>query len=402
MSRAGRVILALVAAVLLATVVAPATAGAEAVYVVAPYGRDEGAGNVNDPWRTIEAAVSRLRPGDTLLVRGGEYTSPYGPGAPVDISGVQASAAQPIRIAAFPGERPLRRGSGWQVFRVFQSSYITIEGFDIVGTALTDRAPTAGIEINESHHIVVRGNYIHDTGGSGVSAIHSDHVLVEANHVWGATKWSPYQTSGINFFESVDSNSGPPAYGFTNVIMGNFVYDNETLVPGPEGLITDGNCIIIDSNRSRGYRGSTAILNNICARNGGRGVNVNRSDNVFVVNNTLLTNVNRLQQPGAELNATYASNVIFRNNLVAPNQPDRGLLLWDVQNVTTDSNLYVAASPPHMGPGDWIVPSLPWLPGAIPEVGSAATDAGNPDSAPPVDAFGNPRKGRPDAGAVER
>src|SRR5688572_16053185 len=147
MSRVGRTYLIVVIASLLAAVVLPTIAGAQSpTYVVAPNGRDDGRGDVNDPWRTIEAAVSRLRPGDTLLVRGGEYSSPYGPDAPVDINGLRATAAQPVRIAAYPGERPIRRGSGWQVFRVYNSAYVTIEGFEIIGTALSDRAPTAGVE----------------------------------------------------------------------------------------------------------------------------------------------------------------------------------------------------------------------------------------------------------------
>jgi hypothetical protein len=403
MSRVGRTYLIVVVASLLAAVVVPQVASAQSpTYVVAPNGRDDGRGDVNDPWRTIDAAVSRLHPGDTLLVRGGEYASPYGPGAPVDINGLRGTAGQPIRIAAYPGERPIRRGSGWQVFRVFQSSYITIDGFEIIGSALRDREPTAGVEVNESNHVVVRNNLIHDTGGSGVSAIHSDHVWVEGNQISGTTKWSPYQTSAINFFELVDSNTGKGPCGFNNLIVNNIVFKNETLVPGPEGMITDGNCIIVDSNRNKGYTGATAILNNICTANGGRGINVNRSDNVLAVNNTLSNNANHVDQPAAELNATYASNVTFRNNLVSPNRPDRALILWDTQNITLASNLYVAAAPSPMGPGDRVVPSLPLFLGAIPPMGSAATDAGDSFGAPGVDAFGNARRGLPDAGAVER
>jgi parallel beta-helix repeat protein len=356
MPRVGRLLVSLVLAAVLVTVLVPATAQAEGVtYVVAPYGRDDGRGDVNDPWRTIEAAVARLRPGDTLLVRAGEYSSPSGPGAPVDIGGLRATAAQPVRIMAYPGERPVRRGSGWQVFRVFNSAYVTIEGFEIIGTALTDQHPTAGVEITDSLHILVHDNFIHDTGGSGVSAIHSDHVWVDGNQIWGTSKWSPYQTSAINFFELVDGIP-EPGVPYNNLIANNVVHHNETLVPGPEGIITDGNCIIVDSNRSRGYTGSTAILNNNCTANGGRGINVTRSDNVVVANNTLTGNVNRLQQPGGELNAIYASNVTFRNNVVAPHRPENALLLWDTQNIVTENNVYLASSPAQLGPGDVMLP----------------------------------------------
>jgi parallel beta-helix repeat protein len=388
---------------LVGTVLAPGIARAQGpTYVVAPYGRDDGRGDVHDPWRTIDAAVARLQPGDTLLVRGGEYSSPYGLHGPVDILHKRGTAAHPIRIAAYPGERPVRRGTAWQVFRVYQSSYVTIEGFEVVGTALGDHAPTNGVEITESHHIVVRNNLIHDVGGGGVASMRSDHVWVDGNQIWGTAKWSSWQTSAISFFQSVDSNSGPGLFGLHNLAVNNIIHHNETLVPGPEGIITDGNCIIVDSNRAHGYTGGTGILNNICVANGGRGINVTRSDNVVVVNNTVSGNVNRIQQPGAELTATYSSNVTFRNNLVSPNRPDLAMIVWDVQNVVTENNVYVNSQPARIGPGDVIVPSLPLFLGAIPGDGSAATDAGTPVGAPAIDAFGNPRKGRPDAGAVER
>jgi parallel beta-helix repeat protein len=403
MPRLGRTYLIILVASLLAVVVVPSIASAAGnTYVVATNGDDNARGDVNAPLRTIEAGVSRLKPGDTLLVRGGDYSSPYGPEAPVDINGLRATAAQQVRIAAYPGERPVRHGSGWQVFRIFNSTYVTLEGFEIVGTALSDRAPTAGVEVNESNHIAVLGNVIHDTGGSGVSAIHSDDVRVQGNQIWGTTKWSEFQTSAINFFESVDSNTGPGLFGYNNHIVGNLVYNNQTLVPGPEGIITDGNCIIIDSNRSRGYTGATAILNNICVGNGGRGINVNRSDHVLVINNTVSGNVNHVDQPAAELNATYASDVVFRNNLVSPNRADRALIVFDAQGVSTDDNVYVASNPPQMGAGDQLVPALPLFLGSIPATGSPVTDVGNTDRAPTIDLFGNPRHGRPDAGAVER
>jgi len=403
MPRLGRIYIVVLVVSVLAALVWPSTAGAAGnTYVVAPNGRDNGRGDVGDPLRTIEAGVARLQPGDTLLVRGGDYSSPYGPDAPVDLNGLRGTADQPIRIANYPGERPLRRGSGWQVFRVFNSTYVTIEGFEVFGSALTNHDPTVGVVVDSSNHIAVVNNLIHDLGGSGIAAIHSDHVRSEGNQIWGTTLWSAYQESAINYFELADSNSGPGIFGFNNAIVGNIVFHNETRVTNSDGIVTDGNCINIDSSRNRGYTGATAIVNNVCVANGGRGIVIGHSDNVLVLNNTLTGNNLRLDQPGAELNAVYASNVTFRNNLVSPTRSDRALIVYDAQNVTAENNVYVASLPAQMGPGDQLVPSLPLLLGAIPPAGSVATDAGSTVGGPGTDIFGNARHGRPDAGAVER
>jgi len=132
------------------------------------------------------------------------------------------------------------------------------------------------------------------------------------------------------------------------------------------------------------------------------GVVIGHSDNVFVVNNTLTRNVNHLDQPGAELNAVAASNVVFRNNLVTPNRIDGALMLYEVDNVTSDSNVYVASTPQQIGPDDKFLESLEFEAGSIPPAGSMTVDAGNSDGAPVIDILGNARQGRPDAGAIER
>ena len=148
---------------------------------------------------------------------------------------------------------------------------------DATATAITHAAahlvarhqdPTVGVVVDSSNHIAVVNNLIHDMGGSGIAAIHSDHVRSEGNQIWGTTLWSPLQESAINYFELADSNSGPGVYGFNNAIVGNIVFHNETRVANSDGIVTDGNCINIDSSRNRGYTGATAIVNNVCVANG--------------------------------------------------------------------------------------------------------------------------------------
>ena len=64
---------------------------------VAVGGRDDNPGTLARPWRTIGFAASRLRPGDTLLVRGGTYLER----PKVAVSG---TAAAPVTIQSYPGE----------------------------------------------------------------------------------------------------------------------------------------------------------------------------------------------------------------------------------------------------------------------------------------------------------
>ncbi|MHB8897674.1 MAG: hypothetical protein ACYC6Y_02885 [Thermoguttaceae bacterium] len=86
-----------------------ATAGA-AEYYVAPGGNDADPGTQSRPLATLEAAVSRLEPGDTLVVRGGVYRETVR----FPRSG---EAGKPITLKAYPGEEATISGcepiTGW-------------------------------------------------------------------------------------------------------------------------------------------------------------------------------------------------------------------------------------------------------------------------------------------------
>lgn len=101
----------LVAALLLPTAGAGTGAAAEAaplaaLIVVAPDGDDGGAGTVADPLATVQAAVDRAGPGDTVQVRGGTYT--LSENITIATSGEPGS---PITLSAYPGERPVIDGN---------------------------------------------------------------------------------------------------------------------------------------------------------------------------------------------------------------------------------------------------------------------------------------------------
>jgi hypothetical protein len=66
-------------------------------HYVSVRGSNDSPGSLARPWRTIGFALSRLRPGDTLLVRGGTYLER----PTVTVSG---TAAAPITIQSYPGE----------------------------------------------------------------------------------------------------------------------------------------------------------------------------------------------------------------------------------------------------------------------------------------------------------
>ena len=352
----------------------------------------------------LQAAIDQAQPGDVIEVSGGEWGEQV-------IQSVGSPDAW-LRITAAPGERPIIRGvnDGRSGFELDGASFVEISGFEIIGPSNTSSG--AGVRIiNSSHHIRVEDNVIHDFPGNGVEVIESGTVAVVDNEIFGNSRRSKFQTSGVSFFKPF----GDDDEGFENVISGNTVYDNENTVPNDREEITDGNCLIMDNTRwpngEYEYPGETLIENNVCFDNGGRGIHVLKADNVYVVNNTLFNNLRTDSIEGGELSADDARNVLFRNNLVWPREEEDALLVGRSESVGFDNNVYVL---PSGGQGDFeetaVVVRDPELvnpttdPSAAdfsPEGGSVLLGTGSVEESPLLDQAATERPPIPTPGALE-
>lgn len=389
------------------------------VYYVATNGKDGAKGTAKDPWKSIETSIGKLAAGDTLLVQPGTYD-----GGTDDtgfmIKGVNGTAAKPITIAAATTTKPKLTGGEWKTVGIEDSSYLVLRGFETEGSALVDKKPTSGIELRKAHHITITGNYVHDGGGGGIGTNESNHVDIIGNYVSGMAKWNPFQTSGISLFESRDIGGAPADDGYSMRIIGNTVYGSENITLPYQGgnVVTDGNCIIVDSSDVKVYPGRTYIANNVCTNNGGRGIHVFQAGNVLAVNNTLYHNMQtaKLKDDGGELSAVAATDVVFRNNLVVARSDRKAVHDHQNDGVSLESNLYqedgkgngngngkakgktdegedlqvgdVGLTAPDQG--DFSL-----------RPGSPAIDNGMTDGAPATDVRGNKRSGKPDIGAFE-
>ena len=159
-------------------------------YYVSVRGSDSGPGTLARPWRTIQKAASRLRPGQRAFVRRGTYRENVQVTHP-------GTAAKPITIAAYPRERPVISHAAGPL--EIDTGYYRIRGFVLErakGTSSTNvyfqsdahHIELSGNEIRhsqdqgvfseeETHHLQILGNRIHDNGLGHVSGQHQSHGL---------------------------------------------------------------------------------------------------------------------------------------------------------------------------------------------------------------------------------
>ena len=126
-------------------------------YFVATNGSDANAGTSAAPWRTIRYAVSRLRAGDTLYIRGGTYTGSANmiddTLGPVPSGGT--SWANAITIAGYPGETVTLQPPGTDGIHLSTSvhQYIIFQDVTVDGSLGTSKSISAIVYLENQTHI---------------------------------------------------------------------------------------------------------------------------------------------------------------------------------------------------------------------------------------------------------
>jgi len=165
--------------------------GMAETYYVAPDGSDKDPGSLSDPWRTIARANQMLRPGDTVLIRSGNYD-----GQSIEPSRSGVSESQRITYKAFPGDTPVIRRVKTGVI-LSGKQYITIDGVDMNGEVYRGRLasgwPGVGsgssnihhfAQISKSHYNVVRNvtwKYAHGWYGIVIDGGSHHNKILDSN-----------------------------------------------------------------------------------------------------------------------------------------------------------------------------------------------------------------------------
>lgn len=310
-------------------------------HVVAPWGNNAGPGTNAQPWRTLTHAMRQLQPGETLYIRNGTYRNQMA------FVNTRGRADAWIKIRPYPGENPVIEGQDgtsseglkvWGAIHLVEpAAYLDFRGLHLRGVGNT--VDVAGLSTWRVHNIQLWNSNIHHFGGGGVNATYSENLKIINNNIHHNAFWSWRATSGVSVFKP--TNLVPGNSGYTIEIRNNYIWANEQKITGPSGQFTDGNCIVLDRYNDVGYTGRSAVVNNVCARNGGRGVHVFRTSNVDVFHNTLFENARTRGLTGeGELSTYQANNVKFINNLAQPIVGKRAALPWLSSNLVWNNNVY--------------------------------------------------------------
>ncbi|MDZ8024395.1 MAG: choice-of-anchor Q domain-containing protein [Nostoc sp. DedQUE11] len=348
-------------------------------YYVSSTGNDSNNGlTTTTAFRTLQRAANTVSaPGDTVYVMNGTYTRTDSPKEILVIWEKHGTSTAPITFKAYPGHKPIIKSQNSFAINVVGSSYVIIEGLELIGNndnitleyALQQKnnlnnpltsgigialnpSFSAGVIKNHSHHVVIRNNKISKFGGTGIGTFKADYITIENNILFKNCLYSPFGTSAISMLFNWNYDNNTTDYKM--VVRGNLSYSNQNLVPYYyAGKITEGNGIMIDdalnknaNSNHQAYWGKTLVANNIVYKNGASGIHVFRSANVDVINNTTYQNAqNPNTQHLGEIATVTAERVKVFNNIMYAKKDGIVNTLYQSQNtVTYDNNLVYNSS----------------------------------------------------------
>jgi len=136
-------------------------------FVDAARGDDAAVGTEAAPWRTVAHGLTRLTPGDTLVLRGGTYYEC------VTIS-TSGTADKPITLCAYPGERVIMDGGLREFFESPAEAWEPFAGGAPGEYRSTKAYPQLGEEAHPRRYVYVMGNF-----GDSMVPLHGYRNLID-------------------------------------------------------------------------------------------------------------------------------------------------------------------------------------------------------------------------------
>ncbi|MFN7926753.1 MAG: hypothetical protein U0Y68_02215 [Blastocatellia bacterium] len=215
-----------------------ATAGNQ--FYVSPTGTAGGDGSIGNPWNlaTALAQPASVKPGATIWVRGGTYAGAF-------VSNLTGTETAPITVRAYPGERPMLDGIGYDYTKnplTVNGAYAIYWGLEVMNSSQDRSTRRAGAINVFGAHTKFINNILHDAcEGLGVwtSAIDAElYGNIIFNGGWQGA--SPDRGHGHGVY--TQNNTGTKVYR-DNVIFNQYGFGFHAYTEGGsiKGFLLDGN-----------------------------------------------------------------------------------------------------------------------------------------------------------------
>jgi hypothetical protein len=361
------------------------------VYYVSTTGRDSNSGSLDSPWASLDHAIEVAEAGDTIMMRGGEYTTNE-----VWIRGdrgMGGANGQLLTIRSYPGETA---SVGGDRRIILEADYVRIQGLhfrlpyrmdswgtgnQIVDNTFSGPQATYGAIEYGGDNGLIQGNRIEISGG-GDTQDHGIYLHFGRNNIVRGNFISGFSGYGIHAYDEDKGDHTPRAYD-NILIEGNIITDSASrsgIILGPhDSTITMDNVVIrnnvIFSNADCGiltrYQPipNLRIYNNVIFGNA-CGLSIsNNVNHLEIVNNIFVSN----SEGHIEISGSVSNSLITHNLYNSPTSAGSGFtdshpLFGDPLFVDANNgDFHLQAGSPAIDAGTNV--SLPYS-GAAPDIGA--------------------------------
>ncbi len=315
------------------------------VYYVSTSGRDSNDGSFDSPWASLNHAIEVAGAGDTIMMRGGEYSTNE-----VRIRGDRGMGGSPgqyLTIKSYPGEVASVGGSRWMDleadfvrieglhFRMPYSLDVGGEGNQIINNTFYGLQPDYAAIMCGGTNNLIQGNRIEITGGGstldhGIYLLNSTGITIRGNYISG------FYGYGIHMYDEDKGDHRPKPY---------------------ENILIEGNTVVGSPNRSGiilGAHDSTVSIDNVVIRNNvvhsnadaGILIKYEPISNILIYNNVIYGNASGISI------LTAINHLEIVNNILASNRGGHIEISGNLTNSTITHNLYDQPSSVGSGASD--------------------------------------------------
>jgi hypothetical protein len=286
----------------------------QAFYVSPASGSDANPGTITAPWKTLQKAFDALQPGQIAYLRAGTY------GAFCSSSSFSraGTAAAPITVRGYPGERAVLHGQIRLEGSYFRLAHVVVEG-PSCGTwgAATQQGENLVLMVpGTTHHVEVSNSEVYHSGWHAGIAAGGDDIWILNNYI--------HDNGGFN---------DPGQY---NTSHGIYYHD------GTRGVVANN---ILEHNRAKGlsarYSGNHIIVaNNTVVGNGRSGIDLaeNTHDWIFA-NNIVVNNGNVNDGVGIHTSGSSGGTTHIEINNMFWNNGVSGTSNWDTDATITNNKV---------------------------------------------------------------
>lgn len=342
----------------------------DSVVYVSKSGSDSNNGTKAKPYKSIKKAISKLKAGDTLVIRKGNYAET------LDLF-LKGSKNAYITIRNYPGEKVTIDGTGKRddaiLVNLNDSSYVRIQGLEIKNLKGLN---VAGISMESgANHILITKNKIHnikvssmneDSCANGIIALGEDghksihNILIYGNNIYNCeTGWAECisitsNNKYVNVIQNTITNTGNIGIDFS----GNYGYCSRASVDFPRYCVARNNKVInCISEYATSYGlyvdgGQNITFENNTVKGCGGGIEIGAEKvapkkkfavkNITVRNNYLEGNIeNGITVGGYEENLGDVFEITLKNNICINNgKKGVNLTISKAKGVKIEKNVF--------------------------------------------------------------